>query len=60
MENSMLEVVLQLLHHRKPPLAYLLSNSSLVEPRVEMVWELLKADKQELEQLMDLGNSFHQ
>lgn len=56
----MLEVLLQPLHHRKPPLAYLPSHSSLVEPRVEVAWELLEADKQESEELMDLGNYFHQ
>lgn len=50
----MLEVLLQPLHHREPPLAYLPSYSSLVE----VVWELLEADKHELEELMDLGNHF--
>lgn len=60
MEDSVLEVLVQPLHHGKPPLPYLPSHSSLVEHRVEVVWELLQADKQELEEVMDLGNNFHQ
>lgn len=60
MEDSVLEVLVQPLHHGKPPLAYLPSHSSLLEPRVEVIWELLEADKQELGELMDLGNNFHQ
>lgn len=54
--DSMLEVLLQPLHHRKPPLPYLPSYSSLVE----VIWELLEADKHKLKELMNLGNNFHQ